>query len=102
MPRSINVLGKTLSFITLRCRIFSMIELRTATACAWSPGSSQEWCITSVPYPANARRIEPSPCAVPICVPGGGGGCGVADHCGGDVEGDDEGGGDVGFEGDEY
>jgi len=39
---------------------------------------------------------------VPICVPGGGGGCGVADHCGGDVEGDDERGGNVGFEGDEY
>jgi len=32
-----------------------------------------------VPCPANARRIEASPCAVPICVPGGGGA--TACHC---------------------
>ena len=37
-----------------------------------------------------------------LTAPGGGGGCCVADHCGGDVEGDCEGGVKGGFEGDEY
>jgi hypothetical protein len=65
-----------------------MVE-STVFACIPLPSNNHEWCIIDIPCPANALRIENSPCPVPIwlngedgaeyddasCVVGGGGAC---------------------------